>query len=124
MEEMEGRKRRDLTARVMNIEYGGIWSMYWAYYGVLLSFGSIYLLGKGFSNYEIGLLFALAGIFGAVIQPPIADVVDHAEKFRVHRMLELLAVVMDPGPGRCKGALHGRAGAGSSGLPDLLPDCR
>jgi hypothetical protein len=23
MEEMEGRKRRDLTARVMNIEYGG-----------------------------------------------------------------------------------------------------
>ena len=45
MEEMEGRKRRDLTARVMNIEYGGIWSMYWAYYGVLLSFGSIYLLG-------------------------------------------------------------------------------
>lgn len=94
MEEMEGRKRRDLTARVMNIEYGGIWSMYWAYYGVLLSFGSVYLLGKGFSNYEIGLLFALAGIFGAVIQPPIADVVDHSEKFRVHRMLELLAVVM------------------------------
>jgi hypothetical protein len=28
MEEMEGRKRRDLTARVMNIEYAGIWSVW------------------------------------------------------------------------------------------------
>ena len=42
---MKERKQRDLFARVMNIEYGGIWSMYWAYYGVLLSFGSVYLIG-------------------------------------------------------------------------------
>ena len=57
--------------RILNLEYGGIWCMYWTYFAALLSFGSVFLLAKGFSNYEIGILFALSSIIGAVIQPPV-----------------------------------------------------
>lgn len=80
--------------KLLTAEYAGMWSIYWMYYGTLLSFGSVYLLSRGFSNYEIGTLFALASILGALIQPPIADVVDHSRTFRMHRMLELLSASM------------------------------
>ena len=80
--------------RILNLEYGGIWCMYWTYFAVLLSFGSVFLLAKGFSNYEIGILFAIASILGAVIQPPLADIADNSKKLRIHRLMELLMLLM------------------------------
>ncbi|MCR5135249.1 MAG: MFS transporter [Clostridiales bacterium] len=80
--------------RILNLEYGGIWCMYWTYFAVLLSFGSVFLLAKGFSNYEIGILFAIASILGAVIQPPLADIADNSKRLRIHRLMELLMLLM------------------------------
>ena len=80
--------------RILNLEYGGIWCMYWTYFAALLSFGSVFLLAKGFSNYEIGILFALSSIIGAVIQPPLADIADNSRRLRIHRLMELLMLLM------------------------------
>jgi PPP family 3-phenylpropionic acid transporter len=68
--------------------------MYWTYFAALLSFGSVFLLAKGFSNYEIGILFALASILGALIQPPLADIADNSKVFRIHRLMEILLLLM------------------------------
>jgi PPP family 3-phenylpropionic acid transporter len=80
--------------RILNFEYGGLWCMYWTYFAALLSFGSVFLLAKGFSNYEIGILFALASILGALIQPPLADIADNSKVFRIHRLMEILLLLM------------------------------
>ncbi len=64
----------------LNGEYGGIFALYWMHYGVVASFCSAYLIGKGYSNSEIGIILAAAGGVSVFLQPILADISDRAVK--------------------------------------------
>ena len=49
----------------LNIKYGCIHGTYWMYFGVVGSFASAFLLAKGYSNAEIGLILAVGNILAA-----------------------------------------------------------
>ncbi len=65
---------------MLNISYGAIQGTYWMYYGAIMSFASVYLLGKKYTNSEIGIILAAASILAVVLQPLLADAADKAKK--------------------------------------------
>lgn len=68
---MTTKKSSSLTVR-----YAYIQGLYWMSFAAVMSFSSIYLLDAGFSNTQIGLLIAAAGIISAVLQPLVASYAD------------------------------------------------
>lgn len=65
---------------MLNISYGAIQGTYWMYYGAIMSFASVFLLGKKYTNSEIGIILAAASILAVVLQPLLADAADKARK--------------------------------------------
>ena len=64
------------------------------YYGVISSFASVFLLAKGFSNWNIGVTLAVANILAVVLQPIIADLADRAKRLSIIGISEILTVMM------------------------------
>ena len=52
--------------KLLNIEYACIHANYWMIYGIVSSFASVFLLGRGYSNTEIGIILALANVVAVV----------------------------------------------------------
>lgn len=59
------------------VKYSFVQIFLWMGYVPVLGFASVYLLQKGFSNTQIGLLCAAAALLSALIQPPLAA---HADR--------------------------------------------
>lgn len=78
----------------MNFEYACIQGTYWMFYGVVSSFASVFLLAKGCSNSEIGIILAVANILAVVLQPFIADIADRTRRISVIGIAELITVFM------------------------------
>ena len=57
-----------------------IQSSYWACYCCIISFSSVYLLDKGFSNARVGLVISIGGLLSAIIQPRVSRAADHLQK--------------------------------------------
>ena len=51
----------------LNAGYGGIHATYWMFYGVSNSFASAFLLPRGYSNAEIGVILAAASIIAVFL---------------------------------------------------------
>ena len=66
--------------KILNAEYGGIHATYWMAYAVISSFASAYLLDRGYTNSEIGLILAVGSIVAVFLQPFMADFADRAKK--------------------------------------------
>lgn len=66
--------------KMLNFSYGAIQGTYWMYFGAILSFASVFLLGKGYSNSEIGMILAAANILAVILQPLLADAADRSRK--------------------------------------------
>lgn len=64
----------------LNIGYGFINGTYWMYYGVIGSFASAFLLARGYTNWEIGLILAAGSVLSAFLQPILADLSDKSHK--------------------------------------------
>lgn len=80
--------------KLLNIEYSCIHGTYWMFYGVVSSFASVFLLAKGFSNWNIGVTLAAANVLAVVLQPVIADIADRAKKLSIIGISEILTVMM------------------------------
>ncbi len=76
----------------MNIEYGSIHGFYWMIYGVISSFASVYLLDRGYSNSEIGIVMAVANVLAVFIQPVLADVADRSVRFTLEKIIGIITV--------------------------------
>lgn len=74
----------------LNLAYGAIQGAYWMYFGAILSFASVFLLGKGYSNSEIGVILAAANILAVVLQPLLADGADRYERFSLIGIVGLI----------------------------------
>lgn len=71
----------------LSVRYGTIQSCYWMGYAALMGYASVYLLEKGFTNTQIGLLTAVGCIVSAVLQPALASYADRPESPSVRTML-------------------------------------
>ncbi|MEZ5084762.1 MAG: MFS transporter [Tessaracoccus sp.] len=62
-----------LTAR-----YSVIQSSYWAAFCLIISFANVFLLARGMTTSQIGVLVAVAGTMATVLQPIVAGVADRS----------------------------------------------
>ena len=58
------------------------------YYGVACSFASAFLLARGYSNAEIGLILAVGNILAVFLQPLIADLADRSRKLSLKALTQ------------------------------------
>ena len=65
------KNKDDLTVR-----YAFIQCFFWMLFGGAIGFVSVYLLDCGFTNTQIGMIMAVAGLFSAIFQPVIAGYAD------------------------------------------------
>lgn len=79
---------KNLTARFACIQ-----SFYWMSFAVIMGFSSLYLLDSGYSNTEIGMLIAIAGIISAVLQPMLASYADKPESISLKKIIIIFSVI-------------------------------
>lgn len=68
--------------------------MYWMVYCILVSFSSVYLLDRGFSNTEMGILVGVSSVLSALIQPLAASVADRSKRLALRQWSALMALAM------------------------------
>ena len=51
--------------------YALIQALYWAVYCLMVSFASVFMLDRGFTNGQIGLVLGLSYLFSAILQPVV-----------------------------------------------------
>lgn len=79
---------------LLNVEYAGIHGFYWMIYGVVCSFASVFLLGKGYSNSEIGIILAAGNVAAVFLQPLLADMADRAKKVSLIGITEAVTIII------------------------------
>ena len=57
----------------MNLLYIALQGCYWMMVCCTVSMGSAYLSNRGYSTFSIGLLFAIAYLFAAVLKPELEN---------------------------------------------------
>lgn len=67
---------------------------YWMGFAAVMSFTSYYLLAKGFSNTQIGMVVAIAGAISAILQPIIAGYADQPASPSLKKIELFLAAIM------------------------------
>lgn len=78
--------------KMLNISYGAIQGTYWMYFGAIMSFASVFLLDKNYSNSEIGVILAAASILAVVLQPLLADAADKARKITLTDITGIITI--------------------------------
>lgn len=78
----------------LNVSYACVQATYWMVYAVVGSFASVFLLARGYSNSEIGVILAVANVVAVVLQPIIADFADRSKKISLVGIIQLMAIVM------------------------------
>jgi len=67
---------------------------YWMYFGVAFSYAAVFLLDKGYSNSEIGIIFSIGSILALFMQPILAHIADTSNKFTLFSIIKFLIVIM------------------------------
>jgi len=78
--------------KLLNLSYGAIQGAYWMYFGAIMSFASVFLLGKNYTNSEIGVILAAASILAVFLQPLLADAADKAQKVSLTDITGIIAI--------------------------------
>ena len=77
-------KRKNLTG-----SYACIQALYWMYFAAVMSFSGFFLLDAGFSNTQIGIIAAVAGIFSALLQPVLASYADRPDSPSLKKLIQI-----------------------------------
>ena len=80
--------------KLLNIKYGCIHGTYCMYYGVVGSFASAFLLAKGCTNAEIGIILAVGNILAVFLQPLIADFADRSKRLSLMGITQLSTALL------------------------------
>jgi len=78
----------------LNLGYSSIFASYWMVYGVVASFCSAFLLDRGYSNSEIGVIMAVASAVSVFMQPLLGDWADRSKKLSVIGVSEVTSVII------------------------------
>jgi PPP family 3-phenylpropionic acid transporter len=76
--------------RQVNTEYAALQGTYWMSYCMVLSFASVFLLARGYSNSEIGVIMAASNVLALIIQPLTAELADRSRKVDIFHILWVL----------------------------------
>lgn len=74
--------------------YACIQSFYWMSFSAVMGFTSLYLLDVGFTNTEIGIIIAIAGIISAILQPIFAGYADKPKSPSLKKIILFLASLL------------------------------
>lgn len=80
--------------KLLNFDYACIQGTYWMLYGILSSFASVFLLSRGYSNSEIGVILAAANVAAVVLQPLAADLADRSGRVSLIGITQWMTVMM------------------------------
>lgn len=83
----------NLSEKKLNIYYSFLQIAYWVTSAVVFCFTTVFLQFRGYSNYEIGIVFAVGNIIGFVSQPLIAGYVDRSDRRTLLRCIRITAVL-------------------------------
>ena len=86
--------RTAVRIRSATPQYTLLQGLYWMVYCVLVSFSSVYLLDRGFSNTRIGLLVGVSSVLSAFMQPVMASVAERSKRLALRQWSALLTLVM------------------------------
>ena len=78
----------------MNVLYTVTQGLYWMLVCCTVSMGSAYLSNRGYSTFSIGLLFAIAYLFAAIIQQIVSIATDNSISFDVIDVLAIIGVII------------------------------
>ncbi len=80
--------------KLLNFDYACMQGTYWMLYGILSSFASVFLLSRGYSNSEIGVILAAANVAAVVLQPLAADLADRSGRVSLIGITQWMTVMM------------------------------
>ncbi len=83
----------NLSEKKLNIYYSFLQIAYWVTSAVVFCFTTVFLQFRGYSNYEIGIVFAVGNILGFVSQPLIAGYIDRSDRRTLLRCIRITAVL-------------------------------
>lgn len=83
----------NLSEKKLNIYYSFLQIAYWITSAVVFCFTTVFLQFRGYSNYEIGIVFAVGNIIGFVSQPLIAGYIDRSDRRTLLRCIRITAVL-------------------------------
>lgn len=76
------------------IKYAAVQGFYWAAFCSLLGFTAIFLLDRGYTNSEIGIIIALSNVAAVFLQPIIASLADKYEKITLKGIIWVGAAII------------------------------
>lgn len=79
-----------VSSRKLNIEYALVQGFYWMGFCVCISFATVFLQGRGYSNLYLGLVLAAGNVAGFILSPSLASMVDRGKGLTVYGCLWLL----------------------------------
>lgn len=82
------------TGRDLTPNYALVQCFFWMQFAAIMGFSSLFLLGRGLTNAEIGLTIAAAGLFSAILQPTVASYADRADSPSVKEILIVLTAIL------------------------------
>ena len=83
-----------INTNKMTFQYCILQGAYWASFCIIYSFATVFLLDRGFSNSQIGVIIAAGNILGVVLQPVFASIVDWSKTITLHKLTGILAATM------------------------------
>ncbi len=69
------------------VRYSYLQGSYWFSFSVAYCFVSVFLLANGYSNSEIGAVFAIGGFIAAILQPLIGNWINEYGRFTMRRVI-------------------------------------
>ena len=89
-----GSKTGSKMKLAMNLGYGSVHGFYWMSYGAICSFASVFLLARGYSNTDIGIMTAVSNVAAVFLQPLMADIADRSKRFSLVSVSSIATVAL------------------------------
>lgn len=80
--------------KIYNFKYSAMQGTYWLIYAVIGSFASVFLLDKGYTNGQIGMILALGNLVTVVLQPFVSDFCDRSKKVSIFGVVGAITLAM------------------------------
>ena len=77
------------------IHYSFLQGQFWMSFCLIVSYASYFLVQKGFSNTQTGIIVAVASGISALLQPLVGNLVDKSERISIHGIILGMALCMD-----------------------------
>lgn len=78
----------------LHLSYTAVQGAYCMLFAVVLSFSSVYLLEKGYTNTEIGTILALVNVISVFLQPIFGDAADRSKRLTLAQITVILAFML------------------------------